>query len=406
MGNDLGLPNGSNHGRMVNSGGRPQNDGSVYASTGQMNMGMPGNLQQDPSSVFHSQQQMSQVHPQQTASMSMNNSMMGRGSQHNGLSHSQHGAMNNNGLSHSQHNPHSNNMHNMDMQQQHYMQGQQVMQQGLGSLADLRARMQQQQQRQFSVFNTGNNNFQSMPNPDLGMQNKLQNLTQMQQSMFAQTPSQPSMASGTFEFEPRPIAPGNESSIMHPQSTPSMGQTNEPVPSMGGPHKATMKNSFERQGSDKSLEMGSVFEKAIHGGPSTQGTKEKMGNSAGSGMSISLGDIDLDDDDDDDPAKNGNNPANMAPPAPRSSQAQVKSTSSTDDPDELTSMFNSSMNFKQQQQQKQPAQTTSTDKSFEMSVNTLGDSGNLFNSNASMNFSEASFGDVFDDGEKDMLAAS
>eukprot|EP00522_Entomoneis_paludosa_P008772 CAMPEP_0172447808 /NCGR_PEP_ID=MMETSP1065-20121228/7010_1 /TAXON_ID=265537 /ORGANISM="Amphiprora paludosa, Strain CCMP125" /LENGTH=555 /DNA_ID=CAMNT_0013199179 /DNA_START=72 /DNA_END=1739 /DNA_ORIENTATION=- len=398
------LSSSSNHGPQQQRMGRGGpvdgygGDHSFEASTG-FNPALGVGMGADPlvvssNSNFSTQQQQ---RPSHISSMSNNNpDMLGQhGSQHSGGfgQQSDHGGMG--GLGGSQHGPGGGGG---------YGGNSMGATPGLGTLADLRARMSQQhqQQRQFPAFNTAavNMNATGMgghmssgggAGAGSSLQNKLNSLQQLQQEMYLQQQQlqqqQQALMSegggGQFDFDPRPIAPGNEAHQVLPPVRSSMGfqqQTNqEPLKS------AAPGREIEREASEKSLKMDALFDKAIHG---ETPEKEKMGGSTGSGMSISLGDINLDDDD----GQNGS----MAPPAPKTFNIQqAAAAQQSQNPDDLAERFSNSMRIKKQQ-----------DKGLDMSVGSLGDSGNLYNSNASMAFSEGSFGDVFDDNEKEILTAT
>mmetsp|Transcript_21328 Transcript_21328/g.59063 ORF Transcript_21328/g.59063 Transcript_21328/m.59063 type:complete len:653 (-) Transcript_21328:295-2253(-) len=276
---------------------------------------------------------------------------------------------------------------------------------GLGTIADLRSRMQQQQQqqRQFGVFSIGNPQTTSMGPPGMAasssssgqsLQQKLASLAQLQQDMYQQQQQlqqqqealMDQQQNGVFEFEPRPIAPGNEPNHVLPPVRSIGIESNQPPRKEQSHGRAA--GAMDRQASEKSLEMDHIFEKAIHGGESE---KDKMGASNASAMSISLGDMNADVDD---PS------SSMKPPPNRTFNLQEERQQN---PNDLAERFNNSMKIKNQQQ---PAQKSGPE-GFDMSVGTLGDSGNLFgNSNASMAFSEGSFGDIFDDNEKEAIVSS
>ncbi|KAL7575927.1 hypothetical protein ACA910_000726 [Epithemia clementina (nom. ined.)] len=364
---------------------------------------------------------------------------MGQHSQHGGLGqHSQHGGMGQQSL-HSNHGQRTQLNNPLGQHSQHGQHSPTEVTSGFGSnqlhpgmnMSDIRQQMQQQQhshQQQSRLggsgfsngFNAGSNIssgglFQSNHgNHEISLQNKLASLTQMQQAMFAQQQQYQQKQhvddddedDDDFEFEPRPIGPVGDSMPM-PLVTSSL--TNETVvtnESVGmapqlrkAPARIPRRGDLEREGSEKSLKMDTVFAKEL-AGEIKSGQSTNLHGSNGSVMSISLGELGHDIDSKDIEV--------MPPPKSLTSQELFEGAKNQD---ELVQMFDSSMRIKQQQKSSGPSRSSGDGSDIarvlDMSVATLGDSGVMYTGDASlgMSFGE-SFSNVFEEVDKDLYVGS
>ena len=349
---------------------------------------------------------------------------LGQHSQHGGLGHSQHGGMGPQGH-HSNHGQHNqlNNSHGPQQSQLSPSQGGTPgafpMHPGM-NMSDMRQTMQQQQQQHsrmggggnaFSVFNNGGAMFQT--NPEVSLQNKIASLTQMQHAMYAQQQQYQQQKpiiddddGDEFEFEPRPLAPTVDSMSM-PQV--SGGRTNESVGMMPqlrkAPARIPRRGDMEREGSEKSLKMDSVFAKEIAAEIKSGQPTSPQGSTA-SGMSISIGELGTDIIGD---SKEEEDPM----PPPKSLNAQ-ELFEGEENQDELVQLFDNSMRINRHHQKTSSPSKASVvgdgsdiGRVFDMSVATLGDSGVMYTGDASLGMSLAeSFSNVFDEVDKDLYVGS